>query len=290
METAPTVSELGFDPYAVPVSPAATVMLMRDSDGGPEVFMLRRTAAAVFAAGMYVFPGGKVDAADGGRVVEACCDGRSDVEASRLLTLPSGGLSYWVAAIRECFEEAGVLLARHAHSGEVVAFGEPSVAARFGEYRLAVHAGRLGLVELCEREELRLITDSIGYVSHWITPMGQRRRFDARFFVARAPQAQDPLHDDHETVDSLWVRPVDALDRFQRGELGMFSPTVSNLQFLETYRTAAEAVAAAGEGGVGAIATAILPKVRVDPEGKVIELLMPGHDDYDLAPGYDVVG
>ena len=102
-----------FDPLSVPVRPAATVMLVRDhSTNGLEVFMLQRTLQAVFAKGMYVFPGGRVDAVDNGHDLESVCDGLSDVEASALLGMPTGGLGFWVAAIRECFEEAGVLLAR----------------------------------------------------------------------------------------------------------------------------------------------------------------------------------
>ena len=197
----------------VPVKPAATVMLVRDDDATHdiEVFMLRRTLNAVFAGGMYVFPGGKVDDVDGGDHIEHLCDGLTDAEASRLLQLPSGGLSYWVAAIRECFEEAGVLLARHAATGEPIRFDEPAVAERFEAYRHRVHDGTLGLHELCDLESLRLATDAIRYVSHWITPKGEVRRFDTRFFLARAPQAQDPLHDDGETIESLWVSPTEAL-------------------------------------------------------------------------------
>jgi 8-oxo-dGTP pyrophosphatase MutT (NUDIX family) len=142
-----------------------------------------------------------------------------------------------VAAIRECFEEAGVLLARHV-DGDVVRFDEPDVAARFELERTAVHDGQRALVDLCTDEGLVLTAGDIHYVSHWITPVGEARRFDTRFFVARAPQAQEPLHDDGETIESLWVRPIDALDRFRSGDLGMFPPTVRNLEFLEAHDTA----------------------------------------------------
>ena len=97
---------------------AATVMLVRDGNAGLEVFMVRRTLSAAFAGGMYVFPGGAVDAADGGAEVEPLCDGVTDAAASAQLELPAGGLAFWVAAIRECFEEAGVLLARQDGTGD----------------------------------------------------------------------------------------------------------------------------------------------------------------------------
>ena len=263
----------------VPVKPAATVMLVRDDDTTRdiEVFMLRRTLKAVFAGGMYVFPGGKVDDTDGGDHIEHLCDGLTDAEASRLLQLPSGGLSYWVAAIRECFEEAGVLLARHATTGEPVRFDDPEVAERFTAYRHRIHDGDLGLHELCDIESLRLATDAIRYVSHWITPKGEVRRFDTRFFLARAPQAQDPLHDDGETIESLWVSPTDALDRFKRGELAMIPPTIRNLEFLVPHRTADLALEAAMQVG---IPPAILPRLRTDDEGKVIAVVMPDEPGY----------
>jgi 8-oxo-dGTP pyrophosphatase MutT (NUDIX family) len=111
-----------FDPTTVPVKPAATVLLVRDADaGGVEVFMLRRTFNAAFASGMFVFPGGKVDDVDGVDEIAELCDGLTDSHASALLGIASGGLAYWVACIRECFEEAGVLLARHESTGELCA-------------------------------------------------------------------------------------------------------------------------------------------------------------------------
>lgn len=267
----------------VPVKPAATVMLVRDDDATHdiEVFMLRRTLKAVFAGGMYVFPGGKVDDVDGGDHIEHLCDGLTDAEASRLLQLPAGGLAYWVAAIRECFEEAGVLLARHASTGEAVRFDDEAVAERFAGYRHRIHDGSLGLHELCDLEGLRLATDAIRYVSHWITPKGEVRRFDTRFFLARAPQAQDPLHDDGETIESLWVSPTDALARFKQGELAMIPPTIRNLEFLVPHNTADEALAAATKVG---IPPAIIPRLRVDSDGKVTAVVMPDEPGYDELP------
>ena len=264
----------------VPVKPAATVMLVRDDDvtADIEVFMLRRTLKAAFAGGMYVFPGGKLDDIDDAVHMESHCLGLTDEEASALLQLPRGGLAYWVAAIRECFEEAGVLLACDASSGQPIRFDDPDVAARFEAYRHDVHDGRLGMHELCEKESLRLSTDLIRYVSHWITPVGEVRRFDTRFFLARAPQAQDPLHDDGETIESLWVSPTEALARFQRGELAMIPPTLRNLEFLAPHRTADEALVAAKKVGVP---PAILPRLRVDAEGKVTGVVMPDEPGYD---------
>lgn len=268
-------------PNEVALRPAATVMLIRDrSVGGFDVFMLQRTHNAAFAKGMYVFPGGRVDEVDSAQELEDLCDGMTDAEASALLQLPSGGLSFWVAAIRECFEEAGVLLARHLESGEIVRFDDPEVEARFAIARQQIYDGTLTLVELCRRENLRLITDSIFYVSHWITPVGETRRFDTRFFVACAPNSQEPLHDDGETIASLWVEPSDALARNKRNELAMIPPTISNLEFLVPHSTTEDVIAAATKIGVP---TAMLPKLRTNSDGKVIGILLPGQPGYEAA-------
>ncbi|MSO58714.1 MAG: NUDIX hydrolase [Ilumatobacteraceae bacterium] len=267
-----------FDPLTVPISPAATVLLVRDDETGLDVFMLRRTFSAAFASGMYVFPGGRVDDSDFHDELGEVCDGLTDEHASSLLQIPRNGLSYWVAAIRECFEEAGVLLARHADSGDVVRFDTPEVIERFERARHLVHEGQLSLAQLCRQENLRLTTDAIHYVSHWITPAGERRRFDTRFFVARAPQAQEPLHDDGETIESLWVKPHEALSRFAAGDLQMLPPTISSLEFLLDSTTADDALDAARKVGVPPV---IEPRLRLNSDGKVIAVVMPGESGYD---------
>ncbi len=268
-------------PTEVALRPAATVMLIRDLvTGSFDVFMLQRTHSAVFAKGMYVFPGGRVDDVDSAQELEDLCDGMTDAEASALLQLPSGGLSYWVAAIRECFEEAGVLLARHIESGDVVRFDDADVAARYAIARQQIYDGTLTLVELCRRENIRLITDSIHYVSHWITPVGETRRFDTRFFVACAPLAQEPLHDDGETIASLWIEPNEALARNKRNELAMIPPTISNLEFLAPHRSTSEVIMAATQIGVP---TTMLPKLLTNSDGKVIGILLPGQPGYEAA-------
>jgi 8-oxo-dGTP pyrophosphatase MutT (NUDIX family) len=216
-------------------------MLVRDGATGMEVFMLRRNLELEFVAGAYVFPGGAVDDADRHADVGAVCDGRADEEASAVLGVAAGGLAFWVAAIRECFEEAGVLLARDA-AGEVVSLADAETAARFARHRAAVQSGHGRLVEICRAEGLRLMTDAIQYHSHWVTPVGPPRRYDTRFFVAAAPPAQEPLHDGHETVASVWVRPHDALARHEAGELELILPTIRTLESLASFPTAGAAL------------------------------------------------
>jgi len=264
------------DLASVPLRPASTVMLLRDTSTDIEVFMMQRTTTAAFASGMYVFPGGRVDDIDGASELDELCDGLTDAEASDLLRVPKGGLAYWVAAIRESFEEAGVLLARDEH-GDFVKLNDPDAQARFAHARHAVHEGSLSLAKFCREEGLRLAVDTMRYVSHWITPIGEKRRFDTRFFVALAPSGQEPLHDDKETIASLWVTPDDALGRAQRGELAMIPPTVANLKFLSPHHTTRDAIMAARSIGVP---TPILPKLRYDGDGRVVGIVLPDEPDY----------
>ena len=269
-------SQQPLDLSTVPLRPASTVMLLRDSEHDMEVFMMQRTTTAAFASGMYVFPGGRVDDVDGASELDDLCEGLTDAEASDLLRVPSGGLAYWVAAIRESFEEAGVLLARD-ERGDFVRLNDPDSQQRFAAARHAVHDGALSLAEFCQQEGLRLAVDTISYVSHWVTPVGEKRRFDTRFFVAVAPPAQDLMHDDKETIASLWVTPTDALGRAERGELAMIPPTVANLQFLAPHHSTSAAVAAAQTIGVP---TPIVPKLRYGSDGRVVEVLFPDDPDY----------
>ena len=268
----------------MPIRNAATVMLVRDaqtvgaSGPGIEVFMLRRTLQAVFASGMYVFPGGRLDDVDGGHEMEAVCDGLTDARASELLQIPSGGLAFWVAAIRECFEEAGVLLARSVDTGAVIRFDDPVVNERFHKARVGIYDSSLDLIQLCEAEGLRLTTDSIHYTAHWITPLGEARRFDTRFFLARSPQAQEPLHDDGETIASLWINPADALQQQERGQLMMMPPTMACLKFLADHATADSALAAAAAIGTP---PKILPKRKPRQPGTRLQIVLPGEPGYD---------
>lgn len=265
------------------VRDAATVMLVRDGDQGMEVFMLRRNLNSDFVGGAYVFPGGAVDEADRHADLEAVCKGRSDDQASQMLGVDSGGLAYWVAAIRESFEEAGVLLATIEETGEVISFADNDVAARFEAHRAEVDSGALRLVDLCQREGLQLDVGAIHYFSHWITPVGPPRRYDTRFFVAAAPPEQVPLHDDRETIANLWVRPNDALERHGRGELDLIFPTIKNLEAIGRFDRSADLLAAAA--AIEEVPT-ILPRIvagDVSRGENGVRILLPGDPGYDEA-------
>jgi 8-oxo-dGTP pyrophosphatase MutT (NUDIX family) len=216
-------------PESVPVREAATVAVVRDGRDGLEVFMVRRTVAAVFSPGAHVFPGGAVDQEDRLVELELRCDGLNDATASVVLGVPAGGLGYFVAAARECFEEAGLLLARH--DGELVADAD-----RYRPHRDALNAGARSMLDVCIAESLTLAVDLLMPFGHWITPVGPPRRFDTRFFVAPAPPGQDPSHDGWETTEGLWMRPVDVLAAADRGHVDLIEPTRHTLSALTDYQ------------------------------------------------------
>jgi 8-oxo-dGTP pyrophosphatase MutT (NUDIX family) len=254
-------------------------MLVRDGAPGVEVFMLRRNLRSDFVGGAYVFPGGAVDPQDRHENLDPVCRGRSDAEASHQLGIDHGGLAYWVAAIRESFEEAGVLLA-YDDREHVICLDVPGTEERFVEHRRAVDTGERRLVDICEEEHLQLAVDQMYYFSHWITPEGAPRRYDTRFFVARAPEAQQPLHDDHEVIANLWIRPSEALDRHRAGQFDLIFPTVRSLEALERFDTADAVLAAAS--AIQSV-PAILPRLVEDRGG--YRIVLPGDDGYeDIVP------
>jgi glyoxylase-like metal-dependent hydrolase (beta-lactamase superfamily II)/8-oxo-dGTP pyrophosphatase MutT (NUDIX family) len=218
--------------------PAATLILVRDVDSGMEVFMIRRTQSAVFMGGAHVFPGGGVDASDASPELAAHCEGMDDVAASRLLRVERGGLAYWVAALRECFEEAGLLLA-HDAEGRYADLNDTQHQHVFERWRESIRAGKATLADLCREHRLRLAADRLTYYSHWITQPGRPRRYDTRFFVAEAPPAQTASHDNSETVDHIWIKPAEALERHRRGEMQLVFPTIKTLESIAGFGSAA---------------------------------------------------
>lgn len=262
---------------AAPLVPrdAATVMLVRDGATGLEVCMQRRNLNSAFVGGAYVFPGGAVDPHDSGPAVEAVCAGRSDADASGQLGIAAGGLAFWVAAVRECFEEAGVLLALDGDD-RVVSLADADTAARFARWRHQVDHNEKSLVDVCAAENLRLMVGDIYYFAHWITPEGAPRRYDTRFFVAAAPPQQRPVHDDRETIATIWINPAEALRKQQRHELELIFPTIRNLDAISRFDTSAELLDAAS--AIDQVVT-MLPRLASDTDG--MRIFLPGDAGYD---------
>jgi recombination protein RecT len=201
----------------VPVRAAATVLLLRDSEAGIEVLMTRRSDVASFAPGAYVFPGGQIDAAD-----EA-----AQRIATHRPTQNGLQLTQAIAAIREGFEELGVLLARHA-DGRPVSMEDIASMDRST-------TSSVSFAEQCEKRGLLLACDEMFSLAHWITDRDLPKRFDVPFLVARMPDGQTPAADESEQFEPCWVRPADALARHAAGSFFMIFPTVRTLQRLAAY-------------------------------------------------------
>ena len=199
-----------------PLRPAATVLLLRDGPQGLEVLMTRRAMTASFAPGAYVFPGGGIDAADGAAHALAECRAGQAGEP----------LTQAIAAIRESFEELGVLLARHAD-------GRWADAAD-----IAALDRQAPLAEQCRARGLRLAADQVFVLAHWVTDRDLPRRFDVPFLVARMPGGQTPVADEREQFEPVWVRPADALARHEAGQFFMIFPTIRTLERLRGYADA----------------------------------------------------
>jgi 8-oxo-dGTP pyrophosphatase MutT (NUDIX family) len=217
-------------------------MLLRDGTAGLEVLLLRRASSTPFVPGAHVFPGGAVDAAD----VEAdghddVVSGRSAEEADRLLGVDAGGRGFFLTAVRECLEEAGVVLA-HDLGGRPVSDRHP-VFEELPTLRTALEGESRTLVDVYREHGLRIPLDEIAYVARWITPEPSPRRYDTRFFAARMPAGQRAGADGWEAVDAGWWRPAEALSDWQAGRIDLIEPTVASLELLCAYRSADEAMA-----------------------------------------------
>lgn len=209
-------------------------MLVRDRSG-LEVFMLRRNLRSVFVAGAYVFPGGAVDALDADPATLAFVDGSdADVADARLGT--DGAIRFAVAAIRESFEEAGVLLARDEQTGRSVVV-TADVASEIDADRRRVIGGTRSLADVARSRGLTLDAGALVPVARWITPPGGPRRYDTWFFVAPAPEGHAYDHDNDETIASVWVRPEEALARARARELELIYPTFRSLQMLAGFES-----------------------------------------------------
>jgi 8-oxo-dGTP pyrophosphatase MutT (NUDIX family) len=263
---------------AVPM-PSATVTIVRNASRGIEVLMMKRNLKSGFVPGMYVFPGGGLDDTDLLFKNNNLCNCLDDASASGALGLACDGLAYWVAAIREAFEESGLLLARD-EAGTVVSLTDPKIAQRFTDHRRQLNAGTEVFPTLLQTENLQLAADQLTYFAHWITPVGLPRRYDTRFFMAEAPAGQEPLQDERETIAATWVSPGEALSLHQRGEFEMRTPTVRTLESFADYDNVANlrrGLAAKRDVRV------ILP--RIGPDGRRVLPGEPGYEEMDAATG-----
>ena len=257
-------------PPPVPARAAASLLLGRDGANGPELFLLARSRASTFASGALVYPGGAVDDADRNPELRTHAQGAEGLE--------DDALSFRIAAIREAFEECGLLLARARGSCELV--GRERVEAIRHRFAGALADHSLDMLELAKVEDLVLACDHLVPFAHWITPETQPKRFDTHFYLAAAPPDQEARHDGHESTDSIWIVPHALVEAADAGEWYVMFPTRLNAQKFGRSATVAEAIAAVSNA----------PVVTVMPSGRKVEggrrLRIPEEAGYGLTVAF----
>ena len=269
---------------------SATVILVRNTDSGKfEICLMKRRVELDFMGGVYVFPGGITDEGDCGDALVMHAAGISPLVEKMKLSEPDmpedrlRGIVF--SAIRETFEESGILLA-YDQFGDIINFkksGEDFVK-RFGDYRTLVYEKKISLAEIAVKEKLKYAADMLTPYSRWITPETKsgKKRFDARFFIARAPEGQTALHDDVEMAESVWVTPAGALEMYRSGGMALMPPTFRTLEELSEFASVNDLYASAAsrriypllpefytfKGGYGL-------KLPCDPEYTIAEFKQP---------------
>jgi len=265
---------------------AATVLLLREVEGDLEVLMMRRGSGLSFMGGMWVFPGGRVDAVDGspgaqGRLLPpGGAAGRDRLQTIEGKPLPvDQERALRVAACRETFEEAGVLLARDARGRDCPA----ERVAGLQPLRDTVTGEAAAFVAMLEREDLYLDTDRLVYWSHWITPSLEPKRFDTRFFAIALPSGQEVSADLSELTHHAWIRPSRAPEAIERGEIRVVPPTLLTLEDLAESHVRHGGLEAMLSSERGRAAPPIMP--RIDVAAGAIRVVMPWDPGYAAAPG-----
>lgn len=241
-------------PIAAPI-PAATVLIVRDGSTGLEVFMVKRHHQIDFVAGALVFPGGKASKGDFDAGLSEFSDGGEGWNAEMR--------ALGAAAIREAFEESGILFAREAGCPVFITSDR---LAGLEHYRHPLEKGEITLLDMLKKERLRIAYDALAHFAHWITPDNMPKRFDTHFFVAAAPSGHAGRHDGRESVDSIWISPVDAIA--DRKKWNVIFPTKLNLMKLAKSRTVADALVAADADKP----LTVTPWIEQGPNGPILKI------------------
>ena len=218
--------------------PASTVLLIRDSQDSIEVFMIKRSMKTNFG-GVWVFPGGKIDGEDISNDYLKYSPHLDDALASERLGLKKNGLSYWAACIRECFEESGILLANKKGVNLKNTVLNKDDLKIIDQYKSKILKGENIFYQMIDTLNLELATNELAYISHWVTPKIEKRRYSTRFFIARTTD-QVAVHDGVEGVESKWINPEEALEESKSGNFPMIMPTIKNLEMICGFTDTAE--------------------------------------------------
>ena len=243
--------------------PATTVLLLRPSQPGDaasplEVFMVVRHHQIDSFSGALVFPGGKLEEADGAPSLRARCGGADKIDDAEL--------KFRVAGVREAFEECGVLLARK--RGERALIGAADLKGIEERWRAKLAKDEASIVDMVEAEDLEIATELMTPYAHWITPTFVPKRFDTWFFLAEAPEDQIALHDGSESTDSVWIGPQEAIEEAKAGKRTLVHATTKNLELLAEGKTVAGAISAASARKI----VTVLPWVEVKDGKKFLHI------------------
>ena len=260
------------------VRPAATVLLLRSGEAPVEILLLRRSSSSRFAADAWVFPGGVVDESDR-RLPSGLWEGIDPATLTeRFAADEATVLGFHVTAVRETFEEAGVLLARPRQAGAGAGADGGRRRAELEHdperrrLRAALAAGRIDLARWLTERRILLDLGCLTYHSRWVTPVAQPRRYDTCFFVARAPAGQVVAHDRAETTGQRWLPAAAALDEHEGGRLQLMHPTVRTLQALAVHDSVDAVITAAA---TQAQVRSVLPSAELDADGRVVRIVDP---------------
>jgi 8-oxo-dGTP pyrophosphatase MutT (NUDIX family) len=265
---------------------AATVILLRDRKSrGFEVFLLRRHEKSSFMGGNFVYPGGRVDRDDGSLEICSLSKGMTFEKSQKIFGgtfSPEESFAHWVAAIRELFEEAGVLLA-YDQKGRLFQLGNRDEREKFLLYRKLLQEGKMSICEIARKEDLLFALDQLHYYAHWITPEAQSQRFDTRFFLTRYPSGQEASHDQKETTAGIWITPKKALEENLKGDVILSPPTLKTLEDLSRFQTIEDIFHSLREEDIRPILP-ILTKISNDPL-----LIFPWDPEYEIFQGEKIL-
>ncbi|MFT4570424.1 MAG: 8-oxo-dGTP pyrophosphatase MutT (NUDIX family) [Hyphomicrobiaceae bacterium] len=269
----------------LPIRDAATVLSLRERAGSVEVYMVKRNSRMGFLGGRHVFPGGAVDAADSGAAAAALFHGVDPQQAGAVLAIDDHARArgFLVAAARELYEEAGILLAINEAGAWVDLDADDARASSLCAERPNVAAGDTDFATLLASHGLRLAADRLAHFAHWITPDVEKKRFDTHFFIAPAPAAQSADHDRTESTEGSWMTSAQALARYQAREIELVPPTIATLEWVARFSNVDDAMAAAHAEQV----VAILPKIIMGDE---LVILYPGDCDYESGVPAPIAG
>ena len=258
---------------------AATVILLRDKKTeGFEVFLLKRHEKSSFMGGNFVYPGGRVDKDDGSLEICSFAKGMTFDEAQKILggtISPEESFAHWIAAIRELFEEAGVLLA-YDQKGNFFQIKNRTEQEKFFNYRALLQRGGKTICQMAQEEKLLFALDQLHYYAHWITPEARSERFDTRFFLAQYPLGQEASHDQKETTAGIWITPSKALEENLKGEVMLSPPTLKTLEDLSRSKSIDDVFHSVNEKDIQPILP-ILTKISDNPL-----IVFPWDPEYNL--------